>query len=83
MDELAIPHRSEVVNLESADHVFTLQVDAIYVGTAGDLVAKLRGDSEARTWKVPAGITLFGDFESVRKTGTTAAALIGLKSWGR
>jgi hypothetical protein len=79
-DNLAIPHTTEVVDISAADHTFTLRVDSIYCGGAGDLIVRVRGDSTDRTYKVTAGQVVYGDFSIVRRTNTTASSLIGQKS---
>lgn len=74
------PNSSEVVDISSADYTFTLKsIVAIYVGGAGTVIAKLRGDATARTWLgLAAGTYLHGNFEKVVKTSTTATGLIGV-----
>jgi hypothetical protein len=72
------------VDISSIDHVFAItNITAIYnnSGVAGTVVARLWGDSVARTWKVGAGQYLLGRFRSVTKTSTTlttASDLIGV-----
>lgn len=78
-----IINQSEAVNLASADHTFTLRVDAIYCGAAGDVVARLKGDGADSTWKVQAGQYLHGEFTVVRRTGTTATNLLGVRTYRR
>jgi hypothetical protein len=84
---LGTPHRSEVVDISGGAHTFTLKVQAIYCGAAGTVVAKLRGDGAARTWKgIAAGSYLYGDFESVSNGGagttlTAANDMIGVRFW--
>jgi hypothetical protein len=52
---------------------------AIYVGTGGDLVVKLRGDSASVTLKnVPSGAVLPVRAIRVYSTSTTATDLVGL-----
>lgn len=80
----AQPYRSEVVDVSSADHDFSIAVDAIYCGAAGTVVAKLRGDSAAREWTVAAYQYLLGDWETVEKVGTTltgAGEMIGVATY--
>lgn len=79
-----VPYASEVVDVASTDHAFALKVAGIYCNAAGDVVAKLRGDSAARTWKVQQYQVLRGDFEEVVKVGTTlttAGDMIGLAEY--
>ena len=78
--ELAIPTQSEAVTLTSGDYAFKIIVDAIYVGTAGTVYLKMRRDADYQKWVVQAGATIYGDFESVRKLGTTADDMLGLRS---
>lgn len=73
-----IPNKSEPVVLTSTDHTFAMQVQAIYVGTAGNVVARLRGDSADTTWKASAGQYLYGDWTRVDQT-STAADMLGVQ----
>lgn len=76
-----VPIASEVVDISADDHSFNARVQAIRCNEAGDVVAKLRGDSASNTYTVVAGEVLIGEFISVTKTGTTittAGALVGL-----
>src|SRR5574341_116200 len=76
-----IIHKSEAVNIGGGDHTFSFPIDGIYVGGAGNIVARLRGDSSDRTWVgVVAGLYIFGDFSVVRQTLTTATSMIGVKA---
>lgn len=73
------PVRSEVVDISSGTHTFTIKtITALYnnSGAAGTIVAKLYGDSAARPWKVTAGQYLLGRFVSVSNggAGTTLTA---------
>jgi hypothetical protein len=77
----SVPSRSAVVNIASTDFdiVAALGVPctAIYVGTGGTVIARLVGDSAARTYlNVPNGAELLGRFASVTRTSTTASDMI-------
>ena len=77
----SVPSRSAVVDIGSTDFdvVAALGVPctAIYVGTGGTVIARLVGDSVARTYlNVPNGAELLGRFASVTKTSTTASDMI-------
>lgn len=75
------PPRSEAVDISTTDHTFSFPISAIYIGTVGTVIARLRGDSVDRTYlaaMVFPGMYLLGDFEVVRRTGTTAASMIGV-----
>ena len=79
MDEtLRAPVRSEAVTLGS-DFTATLKDNtAVWVGTSGNIVCQLNGDSGFQTFKnVPVGYFL-GRFKIIRSTGngTTAADLV-------
>jgi hypothetical protein len=73
---LPVPFDAEPVDISAADHVFSKFVDSIYVGGGGALVVRFRGGTEA-TYQVIPGLVLFGDFERVVKSGTTATSLVG------
>lgn len=81
---LQAPYRSEVVDISSTDHTFTIKnITAIKnnSGVSGTVVARLWGDNADRTWKVASGELLLGRFKSVTRTGTTlttANDLIGV-----
>jgi hypothetical protein len=68
----------EIVDISATDHTFASKVAAIYCGTAGNVVVRLRGGSADRTIAVQAGSYLYGDFTIVRKTNTTATGLFGV-----
>lgn len=56
-----------------------VQIKAIYVGGAGDIVGFKERDEltgTARTWKVVAGTYLLGPFAQIKQTGTNATNLI-------
>jgi hypothetical protein len=74
-----VVHMSEAVDISSTDHTFVLKTTAIYCGGAGNLIARLRGDSTDRTWVVQAGQYVLGDFLKVTRTSTTATAMIGVR----
>lgn len=58
---------------------FSQPCEAIYVGTAGDVVAVVNG--VAVTFVAPAGAVLPVKATRVNSTGTTATDLVGL--WGQ
>ena len=74
-------NRSEAVDIAAADHVFTMTVSGIYCGGAGNLVARLRGDTADVTFAVPAGHVVMGDFIAVRQA-STASPMVGLAYQG-
>ena len=73
------PSATVAINVGGGDQTITATapIDRIYVGGAGAIVARLRGDAADRTWTVIAGQYLAGDFGIIRQTGTTATGLIG------
>ena len=82
-DLTAPPSREVAVNLASTDFdivaTFGVPATALYVGTAGDVIARLSG-TPAGTWvtrkNVPAGSYLVGRYVAVKKTGTTATDIV-------
>ena len=76
--------RSEVVNIASTDHTFTIKtISELHNATAagGTVTVRLQGDASDSIWYIPSGWTIYGMFQVVRKTGTTlsaANALLGL-----
>lgn len=78
-------HKSLAIDLSGDDVTIpaSFGCSAIYVGSAGTVKAKLRGDAEPADWIVGAGAApkyLLGDFETVLSTanGTTADDLIAV-----
>lgn len=73
-------HSSEAVDISGDDHTFSIPVSGIYVGTAGTVVARLRGDAADSTWVAQSGQYLLGDFTIVRDAGggTDAADMVGV-----
>ena len=77
------PSREVPVDLSATDFdivaVFGVPATALFVGTAGDVIARLVG-TPVGTWRtrknVPAGSYLVGRYAAVKKTGTTAADII-------
>jgi hypothetical protein len=77
------PSREVAVNLAATDFdiaaVFGVPATALYVGTAGDVIARL-SSTPTGTWvtrkNVPAGSYLVGRYVAVKKTGTTAADIV-------
>ena len=54
-------------------------IDAIYVGSGGDIGIKFSGDAAAQTWKnVPAGTVIEGEITQEMLTNTTASNILGL-----
>lgn len=51
---------------------------ALFVGKGGKLTMRGVGDSEDRTWTVPAGAVLPFRAQFIRTTGTTAGEIMGL-----
>jgi hypothetical protein len=77
----SVPSRSAVVDLAATDFdiaaALGVPCTAIYVGTGGTVIARLSGDSAARTYlNVPNGAELLGRFVSVTKLSTTASDMI-------
>ncbi len=73
-----VPQAFEDVTL-GADYTFAAVVRAIYVGTAGIVIASV-GGTNLHTFKgCTAGMYLLGAFKKVKSTanGTTAADLVG------
>ena len=73
--------KSIAVNIAAADHDLTLTFPngarRLYVGTGGTVVATKAGDAGAMTYlNVPSGSYLDGQWITVVKVGTTAAAMI-------
>lgn len=74
---IPVPFAAEAVSIANGDHVFAKYIDSIYCGGAGNLVVRFRSGSTSFTYAVSAGQVLFGDFERVVASGTTATLLIG------
>lgn len=56
----------------------TLVTRALYVGTAGDIVAVMKSGSEVTFSNVPSGSILPIRAERIKATGTTATHILGL-----
>jgi hypothetical protein len=68
----------EVVDISSTDHTFSRPTRGIYVGTAGDLKVRFyRNAASVTLTALPAGLYPF-QCDKVIKTGTTAAAIVGV-----
>lgn len=75
---MRVVHKSDPVAFTGGTYSPPFRTSAIFVGAAGDVVARLRGDGAARTWKVAASQYLLGDFAAVTEAGTTATSLIAI-----
>lgn len=81
------PFKTEVVDISTTDHTFTLKVQSIYCNATGTLIVELKGDADgtSRPYEVTQGQVLFGAFRKVVLSGTSAALqaankLIGQRS---
>jgi len=72
------PSISTPVTPDDATDITATATKGLFVGTTGNVSAKLVGDSSARTWKnVPSGSYIPGAFKAVM-TATTAADILAL-----
>ena len=70
---------AEAVDISAADHTFANRIQGLYVGGAGDVIVRLRGDDADVTFKaVPVGTVLPICPSKVVRTGTTATFMVGL-----
>lgn len=76
--------QSEPVDIAAGDHIFALRIQGLYVGGAGEIVGRLRGDLHDTTWIAVAGGRVPGAFTVIRDAagGTTASGIVGLANPG-
>ena len=72
------PRRSEIVDISSTDHTFTIQtITRLHnaTNTAGTVVVRLRGDGTTNSNRyIPAGGVIDGFFAMVVRSGTSLTA---------
>lgn len=74
-----LPYVGHFAISKSDTDELTYVVRGIYVGGAGDLALKMRGDTNAVVYKGrPAGSILPGYFVQVMSTNTTATDIVGV-----
>jgi hypothetical protein len=67
------------VNAHATDPLTKGTCKAIYVGGAGNITCRLRGDSADVVFTaVPVGATIYAEVSHVRATGTTATNMLAL-----
>lgn len=81
-----IPTKSVAIDIASTDHNLAVVADGkailapfarrLYIGTAGNVVLRLAGDSTDRTYKVAAGTYLTGAIVKITRALTTAADMV-------
>ena len=71
------PCRAEEVDLSVDDHVFTIDVDELHVGTGGDIKVDMQDGATVVFKSVQAG-RFHARIAKVYKASTTAVDLVGL-----